>query len=223
MNRFASAFCVAAFLPILNAQQNVTQSSKYYPAHPVLQTPPRDKVSSSLIMEEMPLVAPLFIEDGAMSSDLMLVNNSAIDAGITITTRNLQGVEIGHLHTKLIPNEQRHFSAASPFFRMPISRVKRSRRNCLSRTIAIRHLRIWMKNWLCRIRKAHRCCVLLPMSCRVNRFWLLPILPLRSRRSRCSALGLIGSVYLRRSRFNHSPHRFHRHVPGHPCRTSRPF
>ena len=81
MNRFASAFCVAAFLPILNAQQNVTQSSKYYPAHPVLQTPPRDKVSSSLIMEEMPLVAPLFIEDGAMSSDLVLVNNSAIGCG----------------------------------------------------------------------------------------------------------------------------------------------
>ena len=90
MKRFATAMFLAAILPLLNAQQSVS-SSRYYPAHPVLQTPPHDKVSSSLIMEEMPLVAPLFIEDGEMSSDLVLVNNSAIDAGITISTRNLQG------------------------------------------------------------------------------------------------------------------------------------
>ncbi len=108
MHRLCIAVFPCALLHSLLAQQAPPVKSTYVPAHPIVQRAPLDRASSSLIMEEMPLVAPLFIEERNMSSELVLVNNSSENAGSTISLRNLHGIETGHLHLVLKPHEDRH-------------------------------------------------------------------------------------------------------------------
>jgi len=71
----------------------------------------------------MPLVAPIFIEDANTSSSLVIVNNSAINAGATITVRSLSGSEVGTVHRTLAPHEQQEISLQSLLtgFASPIS------------------------------------------------------------------------------------------------------
>lgn len=86
-------------VPALIAQRSPT-SSTHFPAHPIgVQSSSTPATQTE--MEPMPLVAPIFIEDANNSSSLVIANNSAINAGATITVRSLSGSEVGTIHRKL--------------------------------------------------------------------------------------------------------------------------
>jgi hypothetical protein len=64
-------------------------------------------------MEMLPQVAPIFVENGKTSSSLVIVNNSAINAGATISVRGLLGAEVLNRHVSLKPHEQQEISMQS--------------------------------------------------------------------------------------------------------------
>jgi hypothetical protein len=64
-------------------------------------------------MESMPLVAPLFVEDGKTSSSLVVANSTALKAGATISVRSLGGAEAGSVYASLALHEQKEISLQS--------------------------------------------------------------------------------------------------------------
>jgi hypothetical protein len=95
----------AAYLSFFTAAvfaQQPTATTKYYPAKPLPGVQP-----PSGPMMAMPSVAPLFIENGGMSSSLMLVNNASVSAGATITVRDLTGHQVAMKHVVLDSSSQR--------------------------------------------------------------------------------------------------------------------
>jgi hypothetical protein len=64
-------------------------------------------------MEPMPLVAPIFFEDGQVSSSLVIANSTAMPAGATITIRTLSGTEVSTVHKKLAPHGQQEIPLQS--------------------------------------------------------------------------------------------------------------
>ena len=97
--------------PALTAQQ-LQGYPKWFPASPIgVQTSATPAAQTE--MEPMPLVAPIFLEDAKNSSSLLIANNSAINAGATITVRSLSGAEVGTIRRKLSPHEQQEISLQS--------------------------------------------------------------------------------------------------------------
>ncbi len=89
-------------------QKNVTT---YNPAHPIA-AGGGSNGTSLLTSGQGPLepviqVAPIFIEDGQTSSSLVIVNNSAVNAGATISIHTLSGAEVTQLHKSLKAHEQK--------------------------------------------------------------------------------------------------------------------
>jgi hypothetical protein len=74
------------------------------PAHP-LPSVKSARVPASKMMA-MPLVAPLFIEDGGFSSTLVLVNNSALTTYADVAVRDLRGETIGMRRVSFVPYGQ---------------------------------------------------------------------------------------------------------------------
>jgi hypothetical protein len=64
-------------------------------------------------LQPMPLVAPIFFEDGQTSSSLVIANSTAMSAGATVTVRSLSGSEVGTVHKKLAPHEQQEIPLLS--------------------------------------------------------------------------------------------------------------
>lgn len=91
----------------LFAQQ--TPKSVWFPASPI-GTPLAPAGTIATPMEMLPQMAPIFVEDGDISSSLVIVNNSAIKAGATIQVRDLSGNEIAKTHRALKPHEQQEIS-----------------------------------------------------------------------------------------------------------------
>lgn len=102
--------------PALTSQQpqntKIPANAKWFPASPIgVQS--GSTTGAQTEMEPMPLVAPIFIEDAKTTSSLVIANNSAINAGATITVRSLAGVQVGTTHRKLAPHEQQEISLQS--------------------------------------------------------------------------------------------------------------
>jgi len=121
------AFLVTLSLTaVLAAQQSqparTPTSTKWFPAGPI-GTQSGSVPATQTEMEPMPLVAPIFIEDGKTSSSLVIANSTAIIAGATITVRSLSGSEVGTIHRKLAPHEQQEIPVQSLLaqFASPIS------------------------------------------------------------------------------------------------------
>lgn len=100
----------SAAQPLLPAQN--TRNIRHYPATSIdaQSTVGRTPLTE---MEPMPLVAPIFIEDGHTSSSLVIANSTAIGAGATITVRSLSGSEVGTGRKVLAPHQQMEISMQS--------------------------------------------------------------------------------------------------------------
>lgn len=105
-------FAVCLFSPALVAQQTTHRTSQWFPATPIAN--PSTAANTPATQSEMlPQVAPVFVEDGKTTSSLVIVNNSAISAGATISVRGLSGTEAMHTHIPLEPHEQQEISLQS--------------------------------------------------------------------------------------------------------------
>ena len=67
----------------------------------------KPSASSTPAMMQMPMVAPLFIEDGDFTSTLVLVNSSAVPTYADVTVRALDGKTVGRVAQvlEMMPNE----------------------------------------------------------------------------------------------------------------------
>ena len=99
----------------LIAQQSPTPT--WYPAHSIGGSAAPS--IPAIPMEMLPAIAPVFVEDGKTSSSLVVVNNSGIKAGATITVRTLSGSEIVNIHRALRPHEQQEIPLQSLLSDLP--------------------------------------------------------------------------------------------------------
>jgi len=101
----------------LTAQQ--PQSTKpptktdWFPASPVGSQSGSAPPGSQMQVEPMPLVAPVFFEDGQTTSSLVIANSTVMPAGATITVRSLAGSDVVTVHRKLAPHEQQEIALQS--------------------------------------------------------------------------------------------------------------
>ncbi len=106
------AFTITLLSSALTAQQQTQRTSQWFPATPIGQ-PNAAPGTIATPMEMLPQVAPIFIEDGKTTSSLVIVNNSGINAGATISIRALSGAEAVHSHIALKPHQQQDISLQS--------------------------------------------------------------------------------------------------------------
>jgi len=123
MRRWLS-FLVVIFVSVsfvLKAQQNTgLQNSTRYPAYPIGPHSNDDPEIKKMLSESLPLLAPIFVESDKISSSLVIVNNSAVYAGATISIRNLAGLQITRLHRTLAPHEQQEIALKSLLSGLPV-------------------------------------------------------------------------------------------------------
>lgn len=97
----------------LVAQQSETPP-KFFPAVPIkAQSSSLASMQMPVDMESMPQVAPIFIEDGKTSSSVVIVNNSATNAGVAVMVYSLAGSPVSSTHRLLAPHEQQEISLKS--------------------------------------------------------------------------------------------------------------
>ena len=87
--RWNCALAMLLLVAAVNAQQASQETTKWYPAVPTtVHDGDAQAMKSIMNLEPMPMVAPIFIEDGQTSSSIVIVNNSAINAGATVSIRD---------------------------------------------------------------------------------------------------------------------------------------
>ncbi len=94
----------------LLAQQSRSNNTNYFPAH---RLGVQQNNLQMMAMESMPMIAPLFIEEEKITSSLVLVNASVTTAGVTISIRDPEGIEVVHRSVVLAPHEQRRYTIAT--------------------------------------------------------------------------------------------------------------
>jgi hypothetical protein len=70
-------------------------------------TPPRGEIQKSAPMMQMPLIAPMFVEDSDFTSTLVLVNAAAVDSYADVNVRDLSGTVIASQRVLFSPQTQR--------------------------------------------------------------------------------------------------------------------
>ena len=86
-----SAPLVFALSQGVEAQTKTPIAVQHYPAVPVIGHAPVDHLSSSLVSETMPFVAPLVVETQDITSALVLANAASEPAAATITLFSVNG------------------------------------------------------------------------------------------------------------------------------------
>jgi hypothetical protein len=109
---------VAALLVTQLFAQQSSNNPKTYPAWPIgYPNAPAGTIPTP--SEPMPQVAPIFIEDAKTSSSLVIINNSGVKAGATISVRTLSGRELVSSHRPLKPHEQQEITLKSLLSSVP--------------------------------------------------------------------------------------------------------
>jgi hypothetical protein len=96
------------------AQTKAPITVQHYPAVPVIGKAPTDRLSSSLVAEVMPFVAPLVVETGDITNTLVLANASSEPAAATLTLFSVDGKIAQHYPIKLQPHEKKEYPLSSP-------------------------------------------------------------------------------------------------------------
>lgn len=105
-------FCGFVTSSLIAQQVNNSTSSQFFTAFPA-KGPGASQAPEDALMEAMPQVAPLFIQDDTTSSSVVVVNNSAIPAGATIGVVSLDGKIVSRAYRLLAPHEQQEISLQS--------------------------------------------------------------------------------------------------------------
>jgi hypothetical protein len=98
---------------VMSAQRQAPIKREYIPSHPAISSPPVDHLSSSLVAEMMPFVAPLVIETTEVSSKLVLANSSNESTFATVTLYSTDGSKSDQQRVTFLPHEKKELPMSS--------------------------------------------------------------------------------------------------------------